>query len=412
VPGADQVRRNLLERTREHYAAFIRDSKPDARLKADAAATYGKLGSLFDQLGEGKEALLAQEQAKALLDELWQSDRGAERTEKLLALAENNLGHSLMKLGRSEEARKHFDQAIRHQQRLKLRAPNDLNLVSDFGGTLLNIGLLEHQMGHGPQAQASYQSAIEQLRRVEKAVSTSESQRKLARAYNNLAATYLPGRPREAARLHGQAIDLLHSAAKTASGDLSLRRDLALTLSNLASALARAGQVPAARASYEQAINLQEALISDAPARSSYKADLAVTLNNLGMLENRLARLELAAEVFGRSIQLQESVLRAAPHNALVESNLAGVYNNLGVARERGGHLQEAVDAFSRAIEHQQAAAQHSPTLPRVQELLALHRENQTRVTKSLTAQETSPEEQDASSVVSLGEKKSHPIEK
>ena len=104
-------------------------------------------------------------------------------------------------------------------------------------------------------------------------------------------------RPTESAALNRKAIELLQVVVESEPTNLSLRRELGVTLNNLGAALSRAQQESAALAAYQQAIDLREELVRLAPARATYRTDLAVSCNNLGLLENRQGRPNAAEAV-------------------------------------------------------------------------------------------------------------------
>jgi hypothetical protein len=385
VPGADHVRRQLLEQTRRYYLDFIQEAKSDPLLRVDAAVTQGKIGTLLELLGSADESLAAHETAADILRELGAADPGDFRIQQQLALAENNFGLALRRLGKIDRARQQFEQAIRRQEKLLARQPRDSAVSAELAQTLCNLGLLQHETHQLSQSQASLQAAIDHFKpALASHPDAVQYKQGLAAALNNLAALYHNERPAESIRLHGQALALLRSATEANPKDLALRRNVASTLNNLGAALSSAQQPEAARAAYGQAIELREELTRLAPARASYRIDLAVSLNNFGMVQSRLGRTDDAEAMFRRSIELYGSLSKEFPANSAIQSSLGGVYNNLGILLERADQLEAAAGAFASAVNHQQVALQIAPDLPRCRELLVKHYESQGRVLSQL----------------------------
>jgi len=395
VPGADDVHKGLLNDTKRYYLDFIDETKNDPKLQIDAAVTYGKIGDLAAERYSFEESLEAHQKSEAILQALAAADAGDFSAQRQLALAENNVGLALRRLGRMEPAREQFERAIRRDERLLARTPHDGELDVNLALAQCNLGLLEHEMHRPAAASAAFQEGIGRLSRVLEArshtpVGKDEKEelislkQKLASAYNNLAAVYLNERPAEAARLHAGALDLLHAASNESSGNLSLRRDLGLTMHNLGSAFSRNKQPEAARAAFEQAIAIREELVRLAPARSLYLSDLATSLNNLGMLESRSNAFGEAKAAFARSLTAYDSLEGQYPSDAAIQSHLGGVYNNLGLVEEKLGELQAAADAFQNAVKHQRAALAQSADLPNSRAFLGKHYESQVRILRKL----------------------------
>src|SRR4029078_2732189 len=234
-------------------------------------------------------------------------------------------------------------------------------------------------------AEVSFACAIERLKRIASARPDDvEAKRGLAAAYNNLAPIHQAAPPAEAAAMHRKAIELLQVASQAEPANLSLRRELGVTLNNLGAALSRAQQETAALAAYQQAIDIREELVRLAPARATYRTDLAVSRNNLGLLEERQGRSIQGGASFRSAIDLYTTHLKQFPTDALNESNLASVYSNLGLGLERRDDLQAAADAFAHAATHQSSAMASVPHLPRAGELLAKHRASESRVLQKL----------------------------
>jgi tetratricopeptide (TPR) repeat protein/tRNA A-37 threonylcarbamoyl transferase component Bud32 len=381
VPGAEHIRQQLLDDTRRYYEDFVIETRGQPALRLDTAISYGKIGGLLEQLGSMPESLAAHEHAADILNDLAASQPADYRIQRQLAVCENNVALALRRLGKTSESWKAFQQAIRRQEKLVARSPRDADLEAELGQSLCNLGLLQHEAGQQSEATASLEAAIDHFTKVARTRPghALDSQR-LAGAYNNRAAVVLDDHPSEAAALHTQALKFLHAAAESSAHDLSLRRDIGVTLNNLGAALARARQTDAARQAYDEAITLRQELVSLAPARTSHQIDLAVSLNNSGMLEIRAGQFAAAQTRFWGAVGIYEDLRERFPASASIRSSVASVYNNLGIALERAEKLDDADAAFASAIEHQQAAAAAGSDARRCQELLVRHYENQSRV--------------------------------
>src|SRR5205085_5603964 len=66
VPGAEEVRSDLVRETLDYYRQFVQRAQHDPSLQADLALTYSKMGSLSDEIGSADDAIAAHENALRL----------------------------------------------------------------------------------------------------------------------------------------------------------------------------------------------------------------------------------------------------------------------------------------------------------------------------------------------------------
>ena len=386
VPGAEQVRQELLQETLEYYQGFLADVQGDPHLQLDMALTAGQVAALTEAIGSSTEAVLEHQRTLRLFEELVASRPGNLDQEKHLARAHNNLALALHRAGRIDDARQHFAEAIRLQERLTAKLPDDRQVTGDLAMSLSNLGLLQNETGQPIQAQASFRSAIELLGQLPSSVPDgSTPQRQMAAAYNNLAATYLSAAPDEALRLHEAALGYQRTALAGDANDLDLQRDIALTLNNLGAAQARRQEFAKALNYYREAIDIQEKLTGLVPAQHAYQRDLGVSHNNRGLVYSRAQRAADAEAEFRQALTIQEELIQSHPDDLALQSSLGGVYNNLGIVLEETGRLDEAADAFAQAIEHQKIAFDRATAVDRFRAFLSRHYYNHGRVLRRLS---------------------------
>jgi tetratricopeptide (TPR) repeat protein len=385
VPGAEQVRQELLRDARQEYRAMLTDAAGDPARQSAAAVAYSDIGAMLDDAGLVAESIDVQTEVADLMDRLLNAEPENWELQKQLAVVHSRLGVSLLKEGKAKEAEEQLQDAIRSQERLLARQTKDESLAAELALSLSNLGLVQHQLHQSSQAAATFEDAA---RRLERLLAESHADSRLtqqsAKVSNNWAAVYAADRPAEAARLHTKAINILRQLATREPANLSLQNDLALALNNLGTVLARTAQAHQARAAFREAAQIQQSLINAAPARTSYQVDLAVTWNNLGTLENRQGDHEAAKTAFQESIAMYSRLAKQLPGNAGIQSSLASVYNNLAMSQEQAGELDEAANSLALAIQHQEAAANASPEVSKYQELLAKHIESRLRIVKKL----------------------------
>src|SRR4029078_8654965 len=124
VPGADAIREDLLKQAQQYCKSFIEAARSDPRLRVDAAVTLGKLGSLFEQLADSQQSLDAHQKAATILHDLAAKDPGNFKIESQLAVAENNVGLALRRMGKKEPAPEQLQPATRRQGEMRALEPH------------------------------------------------------------------------------------------------------------------------------------------------------------------------------------------------------------------------------------------------------------------------------------------------
>jgi serine/threonine protein kinase/tetratricopeptide (TPR) repeat protein len=383
VPGAQQVRRELLGQTLAYYERFVSQAAEDPGLRADLATTYGKIGALYDQMGSTEEAIRAHRQAIAL----WQQSAGRGATpddQRRLAASHNNLALALRRAGRSRESRSALDRAIELQTALAMAHPDRALYLVDLAGSYNNLGLLDSETARASEARASFREAI---RLQEEAANTGGDAgamwRGLAASYNNLAA--LAGDDKQQAiELHRKAADYQARAAQARPNDSQLKSGWALALNNLGAAQARADQPADALASYRRAIELGKELLRVEPLDRGFRRDLSVSYNNLGLAYSRLRQADNAQRSFRNALGFAQQLADENPNDIESASSLGGVYNNLGIVLEEVGRLDEAAASYQKAVDYQRSVQAKAASVERYRVFLSKHYYNLGRVQRRL----------------------------
>lgn len=385
VPGADQVRRKLLEDTLVYYEKFAREAGNDPSLCADLATTYSKIGTLRDATGRRTEGLKDHQKAVELFRRLVAEQPSSSDFRRRLAMCQNNLGMALNRLGRTDEASKAYLEAIAAQEKLLAETPANSGVLSDLSVYRNNLALLQTQTGAADVAEKSFAQAIrQQQQQAETHPADVEAQRSLAALFHNQAALFGIKDPERAAALYAKALEQRQKVA-TAEPDVPQHQsELALTYGNLAAVQSSLGQPEEAAASLQEALAIQQRLVRQSPDQVSYRAELAVTCNNSGLASSKAGKASEAEGSFAKALELQKQLVAEHPDDIGMQSTLGGIYNNLGMVYEKLKRFDEAANSYSSAIEHQRIAFQQAGEVARYREFLSKHYYNLGRVRREL----------------------------
>ncbi len=384
VPGAGQVRRELLQDTLRYYQEFVAEAASDPTLQDDLALTYSKIGTLADEIGSTEEAIQSHERALTLFHNLVEAEPRQAEYRRRLAMCENNMALTLRRAGRVAEAREAYRRAIAIQSELA-RESVITEAVSDLALSYTNLGLLQTETNDIATADESFHEAIrlqEQL--VGEDPANPDLLRKLAASYNNLSAIYLASDTTKAANCYQTALTHQERAVAAAPGDLRLQSDWALTYNNLGAVQSRLEEFTAAADSYDRAISIQQRLVTAALNQKSYRRDLAVSYNNRGLMQSRLGSPTDAEQSFVQALDLQKSIVAQYPDDLDLQSSLGGVYNNLGIVLEELDRMQDAAVAYKHGVEHQRIAFTAANDVFRYRSFLSKHYFNYGRVLRQL----------------------------
>jgi serine/threonine protein kinase/tetratricopeptide (TPR) repeat protein len=385
VPGAIDVRRDLLQETMRYYRDFALEARDNPELRADLALTYSKMGTLAEEIGSQTEAAEFHRHSIELFEHLAADHPQESEYRRRLALAHNNLATLLSRSGDAALARSHFDAAIEMQQQLLTQSPESRSFRGDLALTYGNLGLLDRDTKDDRSAETALGEAIRlQEKLVGEKPDDLDEVRRLASSYNNLSALYLERDPARAKKLFDKALDRQQQLVAARPYDVKLQSELAVTHNNLGSIHSRAGRIGEAADHYAEAIEAQERLVRMAPQQRSYQKDLAVTLSNLGLAQTQLKQTSDAEVSFRRALHVGELLAKRSPRDAEIRSMLGGTFNNLAYVFEESGRTREAAAAYDTAIEHQAAAFSAADTVQRYREFLSTHYFNYGRVLSSL----------------------------
>ena len=244
-----------------------------------------------------------------------------------------NLGVTLMRLGKVQEAIGHYEQAVR--------------LKPDYADAHDNLGVALEQAGRGQEAIGHYEQAL-------------RIKPDYADAHYNLGNALLrAGKVPEAIGHYEQA--------------LRIKPDYAEAHDNLGSALVQAGKVPEAIGHYEQALRIK-------PDYADAQYNLGIALVQVGMLREAIEHWEQALRIkpnhaeahnnLGVALMGQGGLPEAIGHyeQALrIKPDYADAHYNLGVALEKLGRTKEAIQHYQQTLRIKPDYARAQSALARLQ---------------------------------------------
>ena len=241
-PGMQGLRKELLQKTLDYYERFIKQHAQDPALQNEMGVTLFRAGRITDDLKSPELGLPYLLKAHDIQQKLL-ADLRLKIPARLKALGDtqNAIGRAFDRGQRYDEALPPYQQAREICQRLANAAPQDIEYRRMLANTIMNIGLVEKDLGHWDEAAKQLQAAQD----IRQALVVSggdlpKLQRDFAMGYYNEANLDLQRRHVAAAQKNfEESIALFERLVRRDPHDLNLQYQLAICYRLLGDVLAR-----------------------------------------------------------------------------------------------------------------------------------------------------------------------------
>jgi tetratricopeptide (TPR) repeat protein/tRNA A-37 threonylcarbamoyl transferase component Bud32 len=283
-------------------------------------------------------------------------------TDHTMATAHQRLGDIFLMLGRTTEARQHFQQCQILAKRLQEQDPNNPREKLAICIATMKLGELSLRAGDARKAQDYCRRAVKLAQELSQGRPRGSEERLiLVPCWNHLGNAQLQrGDARGAADSHRQAVAVARENLRFKPQDPAAQLDLAGSYLFLGDARLYLGDLPGSRTVYRQALSLYRALAKAQPDSDRAKRDLWVTYARLGEVEMRSGAPAVARKYYSRARDCCEERFQAAPLNPQVQGELALAYEKLGDAFYVSNNVKAAFRYYAQArkrLEQRAAAA-------------------------------------------------------
>ncbi len=359
VPGAQAVRKELLEAALAYYERFLRERGRDATLRNELAEAHLRIGQLTSVLGYSRRAVDACQRALAVYREMLRDDPGNPHLRSSLANTLTEIGFLQSQTGEAAAALDSLTEARELYEGLRRERPDDPALRAAVAGVLSNTGSAQAKAGKVAAAVESF----EQARQIQEGLhrqdpGSAQGQADLARVCLNLAGLRRSlGQRAEAARAGRQAHDLLEALVQADPGNLRYRSDLASACRLLAVGLPPADALPLARRGHELVVRLCDL----EPGSVLLQGDLAASHRVLARIYRDTGRKAEALAEYEKALDLLQGLARRDPEMTDLQSHLARCHFDLAHVRWETGDLAGAHESFTRSRDVRQALVRANP---------------------------------------------------
>jgi CHAT domain-containing protein/Tfp pilus assembly protein PilF len=295
---AESIRKSLAQ-----YEAALQIYKSLGDV-SDEAASFNKIGNVYDLISERRKSISAFDQALRLYQAL--GDRGGE------AITLNNMGWVYRQISEMQKARDCFDRALS----LSLDAGN--RLAESLA--LRNLGLIYDARGEKQKALSYNDQALRLNRVVGPRLDEAAILNNIATVYNSI------GEQQKALAHYHQALQIVRAVRNI--------RNEAVTLNNIGLVHASLGERHEALNYYNQSLSLRR-ITGD-------RRGEAVTLSNIGMEYDSLGEKQKALDHYQRALLIRREE-RDRGGEAVTLNNLGRLYVSVGEG-------QKALDYYKQSL--------------------------------------------------------------
>ncbi len=267
-----------------------------------------------------------------------------------LAMAASNLEGLDTEQKRMDEARRHFEEALKIYRQLAQQNPNAY--LPDMAAVLNDLAHLDRLQNRMDEARQHYEEALK-IRRQLAEQNPGAYLPGLASALNDFALLDAVQNRMDEARQHYEEALKVHRQLAEQKQDAYLP-DMAMTLNNLGSVDRLQNRMDEGSRHFADALKIYRQLAEQNP--DAYLPDVALTLNNLGKLDGVQNRRDDARQRFEEALRIYRQLAQQDPDKYLPD--VAGTLNNLGFLdrlqdriEEARAHYNEALDLYRKLLQ-------------------------------------------------------------
>lgn len=336
--GLEKLRRDLLGQARDFYEHLVAAHRDEPGLQEERARAYLRLGLITAELGDRKQAIVFETEAKRLFGALARERPAETGYQEGLAGALEALGENYYELGSVEEAQKADESALAIREQLVRQSPESADERFRLAMCLNQLGLVYSRgLGHPPDGQRLMNRALdicqtlarEDPAKVTHRLAQADILRNLARSHND--AVDYPG----AVAILERELVLREALVKGDPGAVAYQDGLGNCVFGIAVITGNLRQLDRMRANAERAIAIYERLSHDHPDVPSYREKLGRARGARG------GAMAMMGDYRGASTETERAVA-IAPDDGLILYNSACAFSNCTAAVRRDAKLSAA----------------------------------------------------------------------
>jgi non-specific serine/threonine protein kinase/serine/threonine-protein kinase len=359
LPGATPARALLVKRALEYLDSLAREAAGDVALQRELATAYLRLGDVQGKpfepnLGDSAGAMASYRKSAAVGEALVAGGHAAAR--KDLADACSRIAGVLAIQGDIAGAVTSQRRELALREQVLATAPGDASLVQDLA---TSHGRLADRLAELGDVEATLRSRREALALLQDLAARRPSDpallqllgiahRKLGNNLGNPSFTNVGDRKGALQGLWA-AGEIFEALRRGDPGSATLRRLVAVNLSNLSDVLQADADLPSALDHQRRSLRAFEDLARADPRNAQARADVAISHAKIGEILAAAGDLGAAEASYRVALGIHEGLSGADPSNAAEREEVAFMLNRIGDVLTRRGDLSGGLGHRQRA---------------------------------------------------------------
>jgi tetratricopeptide (TPR) repeat protein/tRNA A-37 threonylcarbamoyl transferase component Bud32 len=367
-----------LEAIANRWLNFARQEGTDEQSRAIQGEGHSRVGSLWDRLGRTEQARMEYQQAVAIQEKLVAEIPSVAWHRKQLAVSRHNFGLVLVKLGQRTDAEKHHRQALDLEKKLATEFPAEPQYRHSLAGTCIDLGTLLRDLGRRTEAESQYRWGLAiQKKLTAEFPGVSHYRRQLAAVRLNLGELLADlGRDNDAEEQQRGALKVLETLAAEFPDVVDYNRTLAYGHTMLGRLLDHRGEQAEAERHVRQALAVRQKLAADFPAVPYYREELAGEYKFIGILLASKGQRAEAEKPYRDALAIREKLAADFPTETAFRWGLSDSQINLGVLLSDLGKKAEAEKQYRQGLAILEKLAADFPAVPRYRKTLYVSHSN------------------------------------
>jgi serine/threonine protein kinase/tetratricopeptide (TPR) repeat protein len=316
------------------------------------ASAHQRLGDLSLLLGRTAEARQHYQDFHALIQKVLSAEPDNAKAKRDLATSYSNLGDVRLRLGEALAAREDFQKALALSLAAAEGSPRSTQAMRDVTYGYQRLGDTSTELGEIPAAQEHYRQALEWAQK-RAAIEPESVQAKLhlAHCHQRLGDVSLRFDDCPAARQHcRQALELYTAVAAVDRDNVTLHRNLYISHQKLGDVLLASGETAEARDHFLKSLEGRKELVKADPKNALARRELSVSYQTMGAVTRRLGRIDEARAYYQQGMQQRQLLAKADPESAQAQIDLAAAYGNMGTVEKQLRNLDRAASWFEQGV--------------------------------------------------------------
>ncbi len=338
-----EVLGNALENT---YGTVL----PDENFGYDKAALNGKLGAIYQALGQFDQALEYFNNFNKLFKELYESNPKNESLKNGLAISYSKLGEIYQALGNFDQALEYFNNFNKLFKELYESNPKNESLKNELAISYSKLGEIYQALGNLDQALEYFNKYSNLNNELYENNPQSESlKNELAISYEKLGEIYQAlGQSDQALEYFKLSSGLGKELYESNPKNENLKNGLAISYGNLGEIYQALGNFDQTLEYLNKAVLLFKELYESNPKNENQINGLATTYSHLGDIYHALGNFDQALEYFSNHNKLSKELYESNPKTERLKHGLAISYSRLGVIYRALGNFDQALEYFNK----------------------------------------------------------------